>query len=254
MASRSVLRQVLPHLALADEDIEMIEPEVDEHFLQLALGQRGAQNLGLHQLADHGLRLLLRHSLFRRRRGLRRRVSGRHAGHRRVRRRACLLLFGLTPQAIGRLEVLRRQLRRAHGECREFAEPRVERAIRDTLGMQLLIDVRGEANLLDAGHVAGPRAVADAVEYVGNRSRVGLRRHQRPLGAEQIGGEDEDNGHGDRAGQPRCARQACQTRQVTRGNICPCHAQLDPYRGKRKKGNCDDAGNGRRCAARGNPR
>jgi hypothetical protein len=33
-----VLGQVLPHLALTDEDVEMIEPEVHQDFLQLPFG------------------------------------------------------------------------------------------------------------------------------------------------------------------------------------------------------------------------
>jgi hypothetical protein len=44
-----VLGQVLTDLALADEYIEVIEPEVHQHFFQLALGHRRAQKLGLHQ-------------------------------------------------------------------------------------------------------------------------------------------------------------------------------------------------------------
>ena len=45
-----VLRQVGAHRALAGEDVEVVEPEVDEHFLELARRVDGAQDLLLAEL------------------------------------------------------------------------------------------------------------------------------------------------------------------------------------------------------------
>ena len=52
-----VLAQVIARRALAGEHVEVVEPEVDQHFLQLPLAVEGAQQLGLLDVGDHLPRL-----------------------------------------------------------------------------------------------------------------------------------------------------------------------------------------------------
>ena len=46
--------------AFSDEHIEVVEPEIGHHFLQLPLAVDGAQHLLLGQLDDEGVRVLSR--------------------------------------------------------------------------------------------------------------------------------------------------------------------------------------------------
>src|SRR4029450_8672394 len=82
-----VLGQVLTYLAYADEDVEMVETEAAEHFFELSLGDRRAQDLGLHQLVGDVLLSLLNLPLLGREHGIRTR--------RRLRRRHHLVALGL---------------------------------------------------------------------------------------------------------------------------------------------------------------
>ena len=45
--------------ALIDEYVEVVEPEIGHHFVELTLAVDGAQQLGLHQfVGDHALRII----------------------------------------------------------------------------------------------------------------------------------------------------------------------------------------------------
>src|SRR5215475_12667898 len=54
--------QLISVRAFSDEDVEVIEPEIGHHFLELALAVGCAQNLSIHEFfADQLLRILNRH-------------------------------------------------------------------------------------------------------------------------------------------------------------------------------------------------
>ena len=177
-----VLGQVLPHLALADEHVEVVEPEVDEHFLELALGQRRAQHLRLHQLLRDVLRLLLQHPQLGRR-WLAGRRRGRRAGHRRI---------GSSPAADsaapagagsgGAADRPRRifspRSRASIASVSNSASRASSTALATRSGWSCGVDIRREPHLLHALDVAGPRAEPDSVQHVRDRLRVGLGRHR----------------------------------------------------------------------------
>src|SRR6516225_9920000 len=57
-----VARQLIPVRVFSDEDIEVIEPEIGHHFLELALAVGCAQNLSVQEFfGDKLLRILNGH-------------------------------------------------------------------------------------------------------------------------------------------------------------------------------------------------
>jgi len=106
---------------LPGEDVEMVEPEVRHHFLQLPLGRDRAHHLRLRELGHE---------------------VASHAA-----------LVGHVLRQVGRAPL-------EHGKLREL---RLERAVLDALGMELLVEERGYADaretfpILRAGAERGAR-------------------------------------------------------------------------------------------------
>ena len=181
---------------LAGEHVEMIEPEIDEHFLELTLAVDGAQQLGGLQLLQHLLIPtlkcpFLRHDFVLADRG-RRPVAARQrdAGHRREERMQHVA-GGKLPRLLRghfrarrrhRQVVLHRKRARTERPRRQRLEPPVEIRVGDGFWMQLSIDVRGDAHALDPCDVAGiaaARTEAGTVEEVDDGRRVGMLRGAR---------------------------------------------------------------------------
>jgi hypothetical protein len=136
-------------------DVEMVEPEIGQHFLELAVAVDRADQLLLGQLHHHLVGALLH--LRRRSRRLRRLVL--IAGPSR------LLPFLLTHLKLRDLELLR-DLARAHADRGETGEPGADGAVGDAFRLQLLFDVALHADISHRRHVAAARSEANPVEYV----------------------------------------------------------------------------------------
>ena len=126
--------------ALARVDVEVVEPEVGQHFLELPLAVDRAQHLLLGSSTHHAVGALLHR--------VRRRLAVRSARSSPLARPAS--------SAAARLElrdlVLLRDLPRAQAERRQPGEPRGHRRVGDPLRVELLVDValRGPV----AGHAS----------------------------------------------------------------------------------------------------
>ena len=101
--------------ALARVHVEVVEPEVGEHFLQLPLAVDGAQQLLLAELDDHGVGLLLH--------GIRR--CRRRSDWPRVAAAGGLLLPAIAPRFQQRPLELLGDLAASSAERREAGEPAV---------------------------------------------------------------------------------------------------------------------------------
>ena len=149
-------------------DIEMIEPEIGQHFLQLPLAVDRAQQLLLAQLDDDAVGFLL-HRLF-------------FGGRRAVVRFLFLARLDCRPfEFVG-------ELARAHANRPQARETATHAAVGNAIGPQLFVDIALDAGGHDAFDVPRPWPEADAVEHVLDRARIGRRR---PRGADDAGGEDD---------------------------------------------------------------
>jgi hypothetical protein len=139
--------------ALARVDVEMVEPEIGQHFLELPLAICRAQNLLLAEL-DHDQIGLLLHGI------------GRL-------RRCRVGVFGVLLTVAPRLE--HRQLEllgnfaRAHADRGQAGQPRLHRRVRKALGMELLVDISLYPHRPDLSDIPEARAEPDAVQDVDNR-------------------------------------------------------------------------------------
>ncbi len=154
-----VLGEVELRHALAGKDVEVIEPEVGHHFLELAIAERGAQDLLFGQLLDDLSLLSLRLHLGRRSLGLRAVIAGCVVTGRRV-------LLRLDTRAHGRDEIVVGDLTRALGQRREPVQASVHQRIGDPFGVQLLIDVALETHLAHPGDIAGSGAETDSIQHM----------------------------------------------------------------------------------------
>ncbi len=170
-----VLGDVDGGASLAGEDVEVVEPEVDHHFLQLSLAVNRAQNSGSLQLGDDPLGTLqpvfaivfLNHLaiLF---------VVEWIAGWR------SLIVFGWLgalwkhatrlelPQELSGLGIFRVQLRRRHVQDGQVFDFIFSDRVRDLLGIELLANVVIQADCLYAFDVTRTRAKAKPVKNVDN--------------------------------------------------------------------------------------
>src|SRR6185436_39301 len=157
-----VLGQQEPVAALARIDVEMVEPEIRENFLQLPVAVDRAKHFLLAELDDDTVGLLLNLHL-RRIRLLSRRVDIR----------AGSVLLPVAPGFEQRPLELLGDLFRAQVDGREAGETPLDFRIADAGGMKLLVDVALEADLPDAFDVSGTRTKADSVEHRDDRLVVG---------------------------------------------------------------------------------
>ena len=208
-----VLVQVDANLTLAREDIEVVEPEVDHHFFELALAVRGAQDLGLHQLAKrlaflpHDLHLVGRHHLA----GaglLRGRVLLRRRHRSVVRRRllCCLLPLQIAPDRLRRNVVVPGHLRGALRQCFEGREPGDGCTVVDARRLQLLLDVVREADGANTFDITGRGAEAEAIQDVNDGSRVRRLGYRGTSLARRSGTSGNGHDEGDDNGAERETR------------------------------------------------
>ena len=161
--------------ALAGEHVEVVEPEVHEHFLELALAVDGAEESGLFHLRDDLPVFLLGRAQF-----PPERAAGPGGGRNRCRRGIGRLRRGLSlPRPafeLRRLVVIAKECVGIERQGDEPGKPSLERAVGDALGMELLVEPGLDPHPLDAREVAGARAIGQAIEDVchrGGRCREG---------------------------------------------------------------------------------
>ena len=162
-------RQHPAHRPLLRVDVEVVEPEVHHHFLELPVARdRPRDPGGLHLGGDGGGpalgRIHLHHLL---------------AAH--------LARGQPLPRLRRRQRILADERDRAEREHRIGRERLLHRGIRNGARVELPLDVRGEAHPPHPLHVTRPRAVAEPVERV----------QDEPIGAEG------------RRGQAQRGRSAC---------------------------------------------
>ena len=145
-----VLGEERPAPAFPRVDVEMVEPEVREHFLQLPLAVDGAQHFLLTQFLDDAPRPLL---------------NGAHLGS-----RLAVGLLPVAPRFDRRPFVHLLDLARAQGDGGQVLQPLGHRRVRDPLGVQLLVDVLLQSKRSNPLHVAGTRPERDTVEHVHDSS------------------------------------------------------------------------------------
>ena len=188
-----VLGQHEPDLALARVDVEVVEPEVGQDFLQLPLAVDGAQQL-LRAELDHGAVGLLLHGIRHPRRlGLRLGLVGCRS-----------LPLSPWPRIAGcaNCSEISRELRPS---VTRPARRSLNGAVRDPFGMELLVDVRLQSSRPDLLDIARPRAEADAVQDVNDGFviiRDGGGRHRGVL---LVGSEES---HDRKSGGERCLEKA----------------------------------------------
>jgi hypothetical protein len=136
------------HRPLARVHVEVIEPEVHHHFLELPLREHGAGELGRLQLdRDAGRPPLERCDL------------------------ANFLLAHLARLRLGeklgiRLGIAVKEIGHAHGQGRKGLKGCFEAIIRDAAGIELTVDIGGEADLPHALEIPRARAIAEAIQHV----------------------------------------------------------------------------------------
>ena len=174
-----VLGQIAAHRSLAGEDVEVVEPEVDQHFLELARRIDGAQDFLLRQLVHHRAAALAQLA-----------QAGPLLGRHVVRAGGLARIGGVALRA-GVLAPLGPALAQergvvALGDRRRVERQRLEvgqagphRGIRELLRMELLVEIALEAHLTDARHVARRRAERRPRQHMGDRGVVGRRLGRR---------------------------------------------------------------------------
>ena len=152
----------------AGEDVEVVEPEVDHHFVELAIAVGGAQEFLIGELGQHfALAALQLHFLGRARLA----VAGRLGA-------ACRAggLLRLLPRALRRQVIVLGELPRALPQRIEAGEALRHRRVGDALGLQLLVDECRQPDLPDVFEIPRARSEADPVEDVKDRPIVGVGR------------------------------------------------------------------------------
>ena len=150
-----------PHRALLGVHVEVVEPEVDQHFLELALAQhRPRDPRRLHLGRDHRGAAL-------------RRV---HLDHRLT---AHLPGGELLAHLRRGLRVLAHEIRRAPREHRVGQQGLVDRGVGEAARTELLVDVGGDADAPHPLHVTRPGPVAQPVQRVEDLLVGSERRHRQ---------------------------------------------------------------------------
>ena len=147
----------------ADKDIEMIRPEIDHDFSQLALRQRGAHDRELLQLATELTKFSHR--------------SRDPVGSHRVARLGQLPLHAL-PLAL-RVTIPQREILPVIVEDLESVLPVFKRLLIDAIGIELPFDPPHHAAVRHTVHLAGTRPIRQAIQRV---ERGVVRRHRRRRG------------------------------------------------------------------------
>ena len=168
-----VLGEVEARRPLAGEDVEMVEPEIDQHFLELTFTVGSTNDLLLHQLGEHGALRPRRLLLFRRAHFPPRDVRIRCV----VRGRAAALLLLLPPQHHGRNEVLLREFLCGLRQRLKRRQSGRESGIGNLVRMELLLDVGLEADTADGVDVTCPRSEPEAVQHVHDSAIVRVFRN-----------------------------------------------------------------------------
>jgi hypothetical protein len=181
-----VFGEVFPRRALAGEDVEVIEPEVGHHFLELPIAVDGAENLLLGELGDH-FALLARHFHL---------LGGARLLLRRVGRGALVGQLRLAPRHLRGHVVVFGDLPAAERQRLESGQPSRHRRIGDPLRRELLVDVPGQPDLAHPFDISGAGAEPDAVQHVQDRLVVGTARNGRAgkRGGRQRRGGNDDGG------------------------------------------------------------
>jgi hypothetical protein len=160
-----VLGEEVADAVLAREHVEVVQPEVGDHLLQLPLAHDCAPDARRLQLAEEPVRLAAAARSSTgvarargRRRGARVRAAFRGGGEARHRRPP-------------REQLPRRRVRREHGrarrlERREAADERLGARVRDALGVQLLVDPPVDSGRPHPLRIARPGAEGEARERV----------------------------------------------------------------------------------------
>ena len=207
-----VHRNVPAHVALAGEDVEVVEPEVDHDLLELPLARHGADHLGRLELRrDPGRPLVHRVALLH--------LLTRHLPARQL--RAQLRIgTGVGAQELGR----------GHAQRRELGERCLGRGVLDLLGVELALEPKVQTERAHALDVAGTWAVGEPAQRVEDltvaggaqvrRRRGGRRgwsgRRRIPAGGDarrRCAAPDED-----RRGQDRCPPP----HRRAPGGVVPC--------------------------------
>ena len=178
-----VRREVHPRDAPVGKDVEVVEPEIDQYFLQLPLAVDGPQQLLGNQFLEEDLLLPKSRPTF-----------GRSFTRRLGARRRLRLTAALLAQLQERLQILLRNLLRRHAQGRHACQPGVDGAIGDAAGLKLLVDPRRQANPAHAVDIARARPEPEAVEGVHDRRFVGQRRH-RPAARQRALSGKRERGH-----------------------------------------------------------
>ena len=166
-----VLGEVAADRAFAGEDVEVVEPEVDEDFLELARGVDGTQHLLLAELVEDDASLLtqLAHA------GALGRIPVVAAGDRSGHGRGGRVLAVVPALAQQRRVIALGDGRRIEGQRLEWCESRPHGGVRQPLGVELLIDVPLQSERPHMGDIFGTAAEAHTIEDVDDRQVVECR-------------------------------------------------------------------------------
>src|SRR6266850_5035277 len=144
---------------LARVDVEMVEPEIGEQLLELALAVVGAQQLLLRELDDDAVGFTLD--------GIRRLLI------RRSRLAGLRVRFPLAARLDLRPLVVVEDLPRAEADGREAGQPPRHRGVRNPLRVKLLVEIARDAHRPNCIDIAGPRTPTGPVQEVRNGLVVG---------------------------------------------------------------------------------
>jgi hypothetical protein len=167
-------RDVPPHVALAREHVEVVEPEIDHELFELALARHGTHDLRGLELGGDPRRALVH------------RVQRLHFLTRH------LAVRDLRPQlGIGARELAER-LGDGHPERGQLGQGPVGGGVVDGPRAQLAVDPGGDTHRPDALDIAGPRAVREPTQRVNDLALTADARRRR--------GRDRPRGRGGRDG------------------------------------------------------
>ena len=176
-----VLGEHEPRRTLPGVDVEVIEPEIRQHFLQLTLAVNRADDFLLAELDDDEVGALLH-----------------RVGRSRLRVLfvlRCGILLALFPGLDLRDLVLLGDVARAQRQRRQPCEPRLDVRVVELFRTKLLGDVLLHAERPNPRQIARPWPEADAVEHVENQPVIVLRRRdalQVPAAGQRHEGADDD--------------------------------------------------------------
>ncbi len=200
-------------LALGREDVEVIEPEIGHHLLELSLAHHGAHGLGRLQLGHDADRPLL---------------EGVH-----VHQITAAHLAGLHLLARARIRprITAEQVGDRHAKGREVLQRGVGRGVVDAARHKLLLEIGLKAQGADALDIAGSRTVRHPAQHVKDPGVVpggasdGSGAGDGSIASDEADAEGDEQENGRQPACPHgagrcCCRSCWRKRWRSSGGIC----------------------------------